>query len=75
MIKKNKKPIVSERFITTEISKIGSGSVLSIVVDKLTGIEYVYSQGGFGTDKLSPILNKDGLPRVNPDYDPDNVKK
>lgn len=43
-------------------------------MDTLTGIEYCYTTTGYSVN-IVPILNEARLPRINPNFDPDNKGK
>ena len=42
-----------------------SGPSYYVLVDKETGINYLYASGGYGAS-LTPLLDKDGKPIVTP---------
>ena len=52
-----------KRFIVTQTQSGGfTGPGLYVIVDKQTGVNYVYGYGG----GLTPLLNRDGTPVVTP---------
>ena len=61
-----------KRFIVTQTQSGGfTGPGLYVLVDKETGVNYVYAAGGYGGG-ITPVLNRDGTPVVTtipPDYD------
>ena len=38
---------------------------LCVIVDKQTGVNYVYAAGGYGGG-ITPLLNRDGTPVITP---------
>ena len=42
-----------------------SGPTTYILVDRETGVNYLYANGGYGAG-LTPLLDKDGKPIVTP---------
>ena len=42
-----------------------SGPATTIIVDKQTGVNYLYASSGYGGG-LTPLLNRDGTPVVTP---------
>lgn len=68
-MKKNK----DKRFIQIRKEKINTWSEILILVDKETGVEYSFSSTGF-SNQLKPILDRNGLPKINKEYDPENNK-
>ena len=38
---------------------------LYVIVDKQTGVNYVYAAGGYGGG-ITPLLNRDGTPVITP---------
>lgn len=51
-----------KRFLKTYSQDLGS---VVIYVDKNTGVNYMYVNGGYGGG-LTPLLNRDGTPVVTP---------
>ena len=45
----------------------GTLRVMEIWVDRETGVEYLYHHYGYGGG-LTPLLDRDGRPVVNPQY-------
>jgi len=55
-----------KRFIKTYSNAGGfSGPSTYILVDKETGVNYLYVSGGYGGG-LTPLLNRDGTPVITP---------
>ena len=55
-----------KRFIVTQTQSGGfTGPGLYVLVDKETGVNYVYAAGGYGGG-ITPLLNRDGTPVVTP---------
>ena len=55
-----------QRFIKTYSHGGGfSGPATCILVDKQTGVNYIYVAGGYGGG-ITPLLNPDGTPVVTP---------
>lgn len=55
-----------KRFIVTQTQSGGfSGPGLYVLVDKQTGVNYVYASAGYGGG-MTVLLNKDGSPIVTP---------
>ncbi len=54
-----------ERFevIYTEGSTLGSGGIQKILVDRQTGVHYLFMQVGY-SGGLTPLLDRDGRPVV-----------
>ena len=62
MAKEKKK----KRFIVTHTQSGGfTGPGLYVLVDKETGVNYVYAAGGYGGG-ITPLLNRDGTPMITP---------
>ena len=54
-----------QRFIKTYYNGGGfSGPSTCILVDKQTGVNYLYAAGSYGG--ITPLLNRDGTPVVSP---------
>lgn len=68
-MKKNK----DKRFIQIRKEKINTWSEILIIVDKETGVEYSFSSTGL-SHQLVPVLDRNGLPKINKEYDPENNK-
>ena len=63
MAKKEKK---DKRFIKTYSHSGGlNDNYMVIYVDKMTGVNYLYSGSGYGGG-ITPLLNADGTPIVTP---------
>jgi len=55
-----------KRFITTYSHGGGfSGPSTYILVDKATGVNYLYAAGSYGGG-VTPLLNRDGTPVITP---------
>ena len=54
-----------KRFIVTYEQGGFSAPAVQILVDKETGINYMYAQTGY-TGGLTPLLNRDGTPVISP---------
>ena len=55
-----------KRFIVTQTQSGGfTGPGFYVFVDKQTGVNYVYANGGYGGG-ITPLLNRDGTPVVTP---------
>ena len=53
------------RFIQVYSQKSAFGIHMQILVDKVTGVNYLYTGYGYGGG-LTPLLNSDGTPVVTP---------
>lgn len=42
-----------------------SGPATYILVDRETGVNYLYASGGYGSG-ITPLLNRDGTPIITP---------
>ncbi|MCF6515529.1 xylan 1,4-beta-xylosidase [Lactobacillus sp. S2-2] len=62
-----------KRFIQIRKEKINTWSEILIIVDKETGVEYSFSSTGF-SNQLIPVLDRNGLPKINKEYDPEKEK-
>ncbi len=49
--------------IHTEGSSLGGGGIQKILVDKQTGVHYLYMQSGY-SGGLTPLLDADGKPSI-----------
>jgi hypothetical protein len=58
-------PKESDRFET--VYKQGTLSTTSIIVDKKTGVNYLYVQSGYAGG-LSPLLDREGKPVITSVY-------
>ena len=55
-----------KRFIVTQTQSGGfTGPATYVLVDKQTGVNYLYANGGYGGG-ITPLLNRDGTPVVTP---------
>ena len=55
-----------KRFVVTYSQGGGfAGPGVQILVDKATGVNYIYTNGGYGGG-LTPLLNANGTPVVTP---------
>ena len=54
-----------KRFIKTYSQGGFSSPSVQILVDKQTGINYLFAQSGYAGG-LSPLLNRDGTPVITP---------
>ena len=54
---------LKERFITTKAKSISVGTYTRIIVDKETGVNYLYVSSGTGGG-LTPLLDVDGKPII-----------
>ena len=55
-----------KRFIQTHSQSGGfSGPSVCVLVDKQTGVNYIYAAGGYGGG-ITPLLNRDGTPVITP---------
>ena len=55
-----------DRFIKTYVQSGGfTGPRMEILVDKETGVNYVYASAGYGGG-ITPLLNRDGTPVITP---------
>ncbi len=55
-----------DRFIRTYVQGGGmKGNRMVIYVDKLTGVNYLYSAYGY-SGGMTPLLNRDGTPVITP---------
>ena len=54
-----------ERFIRVYSQRSALGTETLILVDKVTGVNYLYQSVGYGGG-LTPLLNADGTPVVTP---------
>ena len=54
-----------ERFVQVYTQRTGLGVETLILVDKVTGVNYLYQSIGYGGG-LTPLLNADGTPVVTP---------
>lgn len=57
------------RFITVKCYNVGCFQHYNIMVDKETGVMYVYAIDGLYGRAMSPLLNPDGTPQI---YDSPN---
>jgi len=55
-----------KRFIVTQTQGGGlTGPSMQVLVDKETGVNYVYASSGY-SGGITPLLNRDGTPIVTP---------
>ena len=54
---------IEERFIATKAKGIAIGTDIRIIVDKETGVNYLYVGSGSGGG-LTPLLDADGKPVI-----------
>ena len=55
-----------KRFVVTQTQGGGfTGPGFYVLVDKKTGVNYVYASGGYGGG-ITPLLNRDGTPMITP---------
>ena len=59
------KPIKSDRFMITEKCTSGWAIGSYVLVDKQTGVNYLYSQSGY-SGGLTVLVDADGKPIVTP---------
>ena len=52
-------------FIKSEESGLGLGASAQVLVDKRTGVNYLYVSSGYGGG-LSPLVDREGRPVVTP---------
>ena len=55
----------NERFVKVYSQSSFSTGNVSILVDKQTGVNYLFTQTGYASG-LTPLLNRDGTPMVTP---------
>ncbi len=55
----------NKRFIKTYSQGGFANPAVMILVDKQTGVNYMYTQSGYAGG-LTPLLNRDGTPVVTP---------
>lgn len=66
IMKKKNQPIKSDRFVCTEISGgVFASSQQYILVDKKTGVNYLWTSGGY-SGGLTVLVDADGKPIVTP---------
>ncbi len=57
-----------KRFVVTYNQSGFTSPSMQILVDKQTGVNYVYAAGGYGGG-ITPLLNPDGTPVITPIQD------
>jgi len=55
----------NQRFTVVDTERHGMAPTTTIIVDKITGVNYLYVKSGY-SGGLTPLLDKDGKPIITP---------